>query len=331
MRFYFINHCYNEDVSGNIGNKYIQYSIFKFLLGYIPEKINGISNLFYSDFLEPDTEYINNNFDFVVLNMQDQIRKNISYYDTNNTNEIFKIVNNFLSKIEIPFLVFGLGSNCFNFKNYNKIIDEISEEQKIFLKIVSNKSKLFSIRGKYTKKLLNDMNINNYVLCGCPSFYLEDKKIIKKNILKKIVLSGSLIEIYLKDPKAFILKIPNNVEVYLFTQDIYDKELIKKYENCFYSTDIEEINNFFIDKDFVIGSRVHCSIIALNNGILPVCISQDSRALEMCELFSIPHINNYNFTDIIELYQKIDENIISINYIKLKNIHLEFLKTILEN
>ncbi len=326
MRFYFINNCYS-DISGNIGNKYIQYSIFKFLLGYIPTEINGISNLFNYDFTKEDINYINNNFDFIVINMQDQMRKNISYYD--NTNEKFKNINNFLCKLELPFIVFGLGSNCFNINNYNNIINDISEEQKIFLKIISDKSKFFSIRGKYTEKLLNDLNIKNYILSGCPSFYLTDKKnIIKKDILRKIVLSGDLCTIYLNNYENLHVKIPDNTEVYFFLQDIYDKHLVEKNKNCFYSTDINEINNFFTDKDFVIGSRVHCSIIALNNGVLSVCTNQDSRALEMCELFSIPHINNYSSRDIEQIYKSIDLNSIIENYNILKNIHDNFLKII---
>lgn len=106
---YFVNHCLPDSnfleplkqlhsMAGNIGNTYIMYCISKILFGYIINRneINGISNLFTEDLENIDTEYINNNYKYILINMQDQLRENISYYD--NTDLRFKKVNIFLKK-----------------------------------------------------------------------------------------------------------------------------------------------------------------------------------------------------------------------------------------
>jgi polysaccharide pyruvyl transferase WcaK-like protein len=88
---------------------------------------------------------------------------------------------------------------------------------------------------------------------------------------------------------------------------------------------MEEINNFFADKDLTISTRVHASIISLNNGCLAICENGDSRAKEMCELFKIPHTSNYPNKNIYEIIREIDLKNIENNYISLQKDHEDFL------
>jgi hypothetical protein len=228
-KVFFINNCIinninvtnNEKlklVAGNIGNAYIAYSIHHILFGNIIKNINGIINIFDTSLENYDTENINHNYDYVVINMQDQLRKDISYY--NNTDEIFKNINIFLNKIKIPILCFGLGSNCFNSDNFNNIIDELYDSQLEFIKIISLKSKFFSIRGKYTKIIMDNLNIKNYLMVGCPSFFINNtKKIIIKENIKKIVITGFIdfVNNYTKNKKLFgFLDLSKNFELYYF-------------------------------------------------------------------------------------------------------------------
>lgn len=337
--YFFLNVCYNFDnnkintknldnIGGNIGNKYISYVIFKILFGFVPEKIDGITNLFSANLETIDVNYINNNYSCIILNLQDQLRTNISYYA--NTAKLFFSINNFIKKLNLPFVVFGLGSNCFVKDKFNDIVSTLHNEQLEFLKILSNKSKLISIRGKFTKKIFDDLNIHNYSMVGCPTFYLNNNLLLeKKKNLKKIVLSGAFI-----DNESIIkrFKIDNNYDVYYFLQDYNDYELVEKNNSknnkkYFFSFNIDEINKFFSDKDFVIGTRVHCSIMAINNNVIPCCASGDSRAIEMCDLYKIPHLCNYtSFDNILDLYKKININDLNKNYKVLKNEFNKFLE-----
>jgi hypothetical protein len=159
--------------------------------------------------------------------MQDQLRTNISYYG--NTDLLFKNINIFLNKINIEVICFGLGSNCFNDKNFDNIINELHDSQKEFIQIISNKSKQFSIRGKYTKKIMDKLNIKNYSIVGCPTFFMNNKKLLKKDI-KKLVITGSLDWIEQKPEEITIVgvRIPQDIELFYFCQDYGDVELVKK-------------------------------------------------------------------------------------------------------
>lgn len=307
-----------DNISDNVGNTYILYAICKDLLGYVPNTINGIPNLFNSDLTKYNTDDINNNYSYVIINMQDQLRRDISYYP--NTNEIFLKLNIFLKKINLPFIIFGLGSNCFNPKNFNNIVDELHQSQIDFLKIISSKSIFFTIRGKYTKILLDNLNIKNYNMTGCNTFfYNKNKFLIKKNKIENVVLTGN----YIYEKKIHNFCNNNNIKYYFFCQDITEINIIKKHfdnnknDNIFFSVSMEETNLFFQDKDMVVGSRVHAAIMGFNNNILSFVYNIDSRAKEMCDLFKIPLNIKYDNSNIIELYNKIsnsDIDLINKNY-----------------
>ena len=340
---YFLNHSLPDEncktldqklnaISGNVGNTYIMYCIYKLLFGRDfsnEDKINGIANLFTENLEHVNTEYINNNYKYVLINMQDQLRRDISYYD--NTDLRFKNINIFLNKIKIKFLCFGLGSNCFDINNFNNIVDELHDSQKEFVKIISNKCKIFSIRGKYTKIILDELKITNYSMVGCPTFFMNNKKLVKKNIIKKIVIAGSLEWINQEAGKITIcgISIPPDIELFYFCQDYCEINIINEKKinnvNIVFLTQLEEINNFFKDKDLTVGCRVHASIISLNNNCLAICASGDSRAKEMCELFKIPHIRNYPNKNIYEIINSIDFKEIEDNYITLQKDHEDFL------
>ena len=329
FRPYFLNYCNQnendsidtifEDIGCNIGNTYILHSINSILFKTPPKEVYGIKNLFNitHEISTDKIDFINDNFTHIIFNIQDQLRENISYYP--DTKLRFTLINKFLEKIHIPIVVFGCGSNTFNYSNRFSIINELCEEQILFCKILSLKSKYISLRGEYTAKIFDDLNIKNYILCGCPSYYIHGMNrlsIYKKNI-SNIVVTGNF------NPHVV------NVEKYnitYFLQDINEVNLIGKSDKYFFSSKLDELNNFFKDKDFVIGTRVHGTIIALNNGIPAICMNQDTRAQEMCKLFNIPHINNYTFVTIEELYQNINFDIYNNNYSELYNKFLDFLQ-----
>lgn len=350
---FFVNHstvCDNnkddivktlENISGNVGNTYITYCSMMLLFGCIPKiTINaGIDNIFMNPYKlnDIDTNEINNNYDICIINMQDQLRREISYYgDTENA---FKQINSFLLKINIPIFCFGLGSNCFELDNFSNIINELYDSQKEFIQIISSKSCLFSIRGKYTKLIMDKLNITNYKMTGCPSYYLPTrKKIIYKPKISKIVIAGLTNLLESSQPITHFGNIifPNDCELYYFCQDYHELSFINKIKinnvNIVFLTDFDEINNFFEDKHLTIGSRVHCSIISLNNGLLPICYSGDSRATEMCELFKIPHhFNSHIDLNVTNIYDVIDFEKINENYEQLKVEHDLFLEANIKN
>ena len=324
-------------MSGNVGNTYIMYGISKLLFGKVISinEIEGIPNLFDTDLTKIDTDYINNNYKYLLINMQDQLRRNISYYD--NTDLIFENINKFLNKINIEILCFGLGSNCFEPDNFDNIIDELHDSQLEFIQIISRKSKNFSIRGKYTKLIMDKLNIKNYSMVGCPTFFMNNKNIIKKNTIKKMVIAGCpyVFEQNPEDIHVCGIKIPSDIDLFYFCQDYHEMTYISKTKinniNIVFLTELEEINNFFIDKDLTFGARVHASIMSLNNNCLAICGNGDSRAREMCDLFKIPHIADYRGKNIYEILDEIDIKLIQDNFICIQKNHNDFLDIFTNN
>ena len=42
--------------------------------------------------------------------------------------------------------------------------------------------------------------------------------------------------------------------------------------------------------DFVVGSRIHGTLIGLQAGVPSLCIVHDSRTLELCQTMKVPHV-----------------------------------------
>lgn len=338
---FYLNSCWDDPgedtvedklfaVSGNVGNKYLMYAILRILYGInIPDKIDGIKNIFgLSNYIPIDyIRNINNNFSHIIFNCQDQLRTNISYY--NDTPLRFKIINNFIKKIQLPMVVFGLGANCFDVSKFEKIAAELHPEQILFLKLLSEKSISIGIRGCYTQKLLEDLNIHNFSLVGCPTFFINGankKSVVKKDKITKIVICGDWIPYHQTETTGYRDLRTRDIfhghrDIYYFLQDEVSliKHESKINDRFFFSTDIGQINRFFADKDLTIGARVHGSIISLNNGVPAICTNFDSRAVEMCGFFGIPHIRDYigRCSSLDELYNTIDLENMNRNYIDL--------------
>lgn len=100
-----------DNISGNTGNSYIAYAIYKILFGRVV-KLPEIKNLWSWNFANQDelAEQINTQHSHVLFSLQDQIRLELSY----NIRPNWARINQFLEKLKKPFIVFSLGANAFS-------------------------------------------------------------------------------------------------------------------------------------------------------------------------------------------------------------------------
>ena len=261
----------------NTGNSYITYSLIKTCFGGL-KHINHIPNIYTYDFnkQDKDIDYINNNCSHVFLILQDQIRITESYGMQLPYNEI----KNFISKLNKPVIIAGLGANSFNGFD-NEFHKKLSPELINFLKFLSDHCLNIGLRGHYTEEILHNIGIDNTTVIGCPSYFemSSERKLIKKTLRNKnkILLSSYL---PIKD-------LENN---YQMLQDIHEKNYIETiaFSKIPKDLSIEEINfllrkkyriysniekwkNFVKKFDFTIGYRLHGSILSINSGVLAVC------------------------------------------------------------
>ena len=73
---------------------------------------------------------------------------------------------------------------------------------------------------------------------------------------------------------------------------------IKKQNNFHFFTNVNEWIKEMSEMDFVIGTRIHGTIIGLLAGTPSMCLAIDSRTKELCEIMHIPYLDVINNPDI---------------------------------
>lgn len=170
---------------------------------------------------------------------------------------------------------------------------------------------IMGVRGKYTAKILTKYGINNFKIIGCPSMYMNAPGIISVANNKtpmKVSMNFEtfydamdkrrvdLLKYGMKQGFSFIEQAQSDLN----ESHITDKNAlsdIKKWINekgkLFF--DLDEWRNYLKQFDFSIGARFHGNVLALWEGVPSLFITCDSRTQELCEHFSLPHINIREF------------------------------------
>lgn len=187
------------------------------------------------------------------------------------------------------------------------------------------------------------------IVLGCPSLFLNDEKnlgqIINKNMAKwppkRIAIAGGnpLNPRYDKIESALAKLVTQYHGSYIVQHPL---EMIKIARGEFNGVDeltINKVNNVLMPElnredfyhwcrmhmrvffdvcawmeylrsfDFVVGTRIHGTMLALQAGVPALCITHDSRTQELCDTMSIPSIsvdklnfNNSSLQDIIDQF-----------------------------
>jgi hypothetical protein len=330
-----------HDISGNTGNSYITYSIIKILYGSF-QRVDDIKNLWFYQSSQRDIDRINNEYSKVILVLQDNLRLTDSYLSHN----IYKGLADFFKKIKIPIVVFSLGSNSFN-DDCNIIHTKLNRGFIELLKVISDKTVSFGVRGNTTLEILNNLNITNAEAVGCPSYFETGRnRIIQKPSLKsdfKILSGGYLdnentrdIQYVLQDEKLFIkaAAFPNER---LLSDDFNNLSLNDKYRNVILDaylenkiavfSNMEEWKEFDKGFDFYVGARVHGAIMAINAGLPAIITRQDTRAKEMSDLFAIPYRTDIDkYYDLRKAYEEMDIEAMNNKYNPLYDNFVTWLK-----
>ncbi len=322
-------------VAGNTGNAYITYSLIK-ELGVDSNDVRHIQNIYQYDFTrsDADIEYINSQCSHVFLILQDQIRISESY----GLQLPYQDIMNFISRLNKPVVVCGLGANSFNGFDSN-FYKQLSPELVRFLNFISDHCVNIGVRGEFTADVLTKLGIKNVTVVGCPSFFESGPNRIinkKENIcLDDILLTSRFC-------------IPELVNNHTIMQDFQEEDVLRAaaFNDWTLVNDINEFKklcmqkyhifsnvqdwkNFISQFPFAVGYRLHGSIAAINAGVLSLCCNGDTRATEMCKFLHIPHNSNVGpDTDIIKLYNDLDVSDINQAYPKL---YANFADFILKN
>ena len=230
----------------------------------------------------------------------------------------FSYLNKTLDVIgDLPLIPISIGLQCdsydYSFKLHPDAVKVIKRiEQRCVM----------GVRGEYTAQILRQHGITNFMVIGCPSMYMNAPGLLTVNNNgqpRRVTMNFetfyskldekriSLLEYGMENQFSFVEQAQSEIS----KKQIADKkrlssisEWLKNYGKCFF--DINEWRGYIKEKDFSIGSRFHGNVLALWEGVPALFITCDSRTQELCEHFSLPHIDikDFDSSKPIEFYYK---------------------------
>ncbi|MFE5400658.1 polysaccharide pyruvyl transferase family protein [Streptomyces sp. NPDC056580] len=247
-----------------------------------------------------------------------------------------------ISKLRIPVVVLGVGAQTgvgYDAARLKRIEPTVRD----FCSAVLERSASIGVRGEFTEQYLRDMGFKDVEVIGCPSLFMNGRELdVRKGAAgltaeSRIAINGShsavgkqglgrvidrTHERYpnlrfigqnlsdarqlhwrdLSDPVAArVTAMPTHPD-----HPMYREDKVRVYVDPI--TWIDELRPF----DFSFGSRIHGNIAALLAGTPATVLCGDSRTLELCRYFEIPHQllekvgKDLEATDPARLYEQAD-------------------------
>ena len=229
-----------------------------------------------------------------------------------------KRMTRLIRKLRIPVVVLGVGAQT-NLKYDAARLKAMEPTVREFVTEVLNHSASIGVRGEFTEQYLNDMGFRDVEVIGCPSMFMNgetfavEKKSESLTAESRISVNGSHSVVRSQGLDAIIRQAheryphlrfvgQNLLEAQLLhwretanpigaqpsmpthpSHPMYREGKVRLYVDP--STWIEELRAF----DFSFGSRIHGNIAALLAGVPCTVLCGDSRTLELCRYFGIPH------------------------------------------
>ncbi|TFV32046.1 polysaccharide pyruvyl transferase family protein [Streptomyces sp. T1317-0309] len=243
-----------------------------------------------------------------------------------------------IGKLRIPVVVLGIGAQTG--LSYDPArLKPMEPTVREFVSAVLDRSASIGVRGEFTEKYLKDMGFRDVEIIGCPSMFLYgkeltvDKRVPALTPESRIAINGSHSAVQkqgldrvitrtharyphlrfvgqnlsdarqlhwrdLSDANGRVTAMPTHPD-----HPMYREDKVRVYIDPV--TWIDDLRDF----DFSFGSRIHGNIAALLAGTPATVLCADSRTLELCRYFDIPHRRIDNLPEDLDparLYEEAD-------------------------
>ncbi|MFF2327415.1 MULTISPECIES: polysaccharide pyruvyl transferase family protein [unclassified Streptomyces] len=257
-----------------------------------------------------DADRINSEYDVFVIPLANAFRPSFERQ--------LERLTQLISKLKIPVVVPGVGAQT----GINYSADRLKPMQPTvyaFVSAVLDHSASIGVRGAFTERYLRDMGFRDVDVIGCPSMFLHGSRLdiretgralgpesriaingshdaVRKHGLGRVInrtharyphlrfigqnLSDAR-QLHWRDlshQNASVTGIPTHPD-----HPMYEEDKVRVYIDPV--TWMDELRGF----DFSFGSRIHGNIAALLAGTPATVLCGDSRTLELCRYFEIPH------------------------------------------
>lgn len=304
-----------DKIWSNVGNLVFSQSVYKSL--YSKDTHITIMNKPARTY---EAEYINENFDMVLLPFANAFRKDY-ISKLNGYTDLIK-------KLRIPVVVVGIGAQA-RLSDMNSFDTSYDDDVIEFVKAVLERSCSIGVRGEYTYQYLKRLGFEKHTrIIGCPSMYMYGDilpKQIKSNHTFRLNINAkgsdsAQIRQYLFNPpckSVFIAQATRELKM------LYTGAKIKNDSSYPYRLDSPILDNTHMrfplsvqgwiellqKGNMSIGTRIHGSIVSVLAGLPTFLICTDSRTLELAEYHNIPHCMEKDFDfdrSIYEIYDSVD-------------------------
>lgn len=295
-------HLY-EAVGKNTGNLLFTNAMFRQFDGQVDAVGFGF-----------DPEVINQTYDALLIPAANWL----------NAGANWQFLIDLLEKVEIPVITIGLGLQAAT-EDLDAV--RVSDSAVALARLMSAKGAFISTRGTFTRDWLASIGISNVVATGCPSLYMRfqpdtlvpahDMVVVQStryaNSQKFIDTGGlnaNLFDLAARLDAAMIFQSEMeeiDLLVYGAASDartkastallprLYGMQDMAQFEDWLARRgrvyfDVDEWATFVAGSAGVIGTRLHGTIMALNNGRPGVLIGHDSRTSELIRFAGIPTV-----------------------------------------
>ncbi|MFH9858227.1 polysaccharide pyruvyl transferase family protein [Streptomyces sp. NPDC017202] len=223
-----------------------------------------------------------------------------------------------IGKLRIPVVVLGVGAQA-GLDQDPARLKAMEPTVRAFCSAVLERSASIGVRGEFTEKYLTDMGFRDVEVIGCPSMFLHgDRLTVEKRVESltpesRIAVNGSHTavrsgglhriitrthahypnlryigqnltdakQLHWRDvdsPAGRVTQMPTHPD-----HPMYREDKVRVYVDPVRWMD--DLRDF----DYSFGSRIHGNIAALLAGTPATVLAFDSRTLELCRYFEIPH------------------------------------------
>ncbi|MGQ4275125.1 polysaccharide pyruvyl transferase family protein [Terrihabitans sp. B22-R8] len=241
-------------------------------------------------------------------------------------------VADLLEKTQLPVIGIGLGAQAADQSKDIKLTEGTERWLRVLASLSPTKGPNIGVRGEYTKTQIEKLGIKDAaVVTGCPSNFISSEPGFEKRISAKMACTPSRIAVTAGIPYIPNLSSVERDLVDLVTLtggeyivqhgldmirlacdewDVWSPESLETYRKyiaphlstdefkrwCHHYatayTDIREWIAKLRHYDFVVGTRFHGAMCAIQAGTPGAVIAHDSRTLEMCNTMAIPVIRD---------------------------------------
>ena len=286
------------------------------------------------DFELDSPEDLSRNFDAVAISASNFF---------NEYQEGFTREGTFFEKLDLPFCVFGLGSQGWDHKHGSDGFQQIQVRpgMRRFLEILADRSVSLGVRGEYTARQLAGIGIKNSAPVGCPSYFSQPESVLGIARLQPVE-SDEFRFLFNSDPT--ILENPGGLdsmrrfhwdcisaggtfvaqnEWFVFgteggdarekqrilaTQAYFDFQGLRDAEvfrkhRCRWFADVDCWSTFAGRHHFSIGPRFHGNMIAIRAGRPAMIVVHDHRIRELVETLRLTSISSAALDQGIDPYE----------------------------